>query len=209
MENVQSQEPVNGATGEEKGRAHHPVNCVTWRQAKKYCAWAGGRLPSEAEWEYAARSGGQDITYPWGNETATCDYAVMDDGGIGCGTDSTMAVCSKPAGNTAQGLCEMAGNVWEWVEDYWHYGYDGAPTDGTAWVNDPPRTTSARVERGGTFYDHADDLRAASRYAIDTGRFSSFSFRYDLGFRCAGNGGLASWPPYQLFLHMSSCSRRP
>ena len=113
------------------------MNCLDWQQAVDFCAWAGGRLPSEAEWEYAARSGGPSSSYkyPWGNDAATCTYAVMDDGGYGCGTGRTWSVCSKPAGNTSQGLCDMSGNVWEWVEDWYHGDYTGAPTDGSAWVS--------------------------------------------------------------------------
>ncbi len=158
------------------GHGAHPVNCVDWNQAVAFCSWAGGGLPSEAEWEYAARSGGQDITYPWGDETATCQYAVMNEGGYGCGQGSTWATCSKTAGNTTQGFCDMAGNVWEWVQDWYHSDYTGAPTDGSAWED----SGSHRVTRGGDFYDDAHYLRAAYRLGGDP------SFRHaDLGFRCA------------------------
>ncbi|MFO8071276.1 MAG: formylglycine-generating enzyme family protein [Polyangia bacterium] len=143
----------------ESGYEDHPVNCVDWNQAVAFCEWVGGRLPSEAEWEYAARGGGQDITYPWGDETATCDYAVMYDGGNGCGTGRTWSVCSKTAGNTDQGLCDMAGNVWEWVQDWYHSDYTGAPTDGSAWED----SGSSRVLRGGGFDFVAVYLRAAVR----------------------------------------------
>ena len=97
------------------GRGKHPVNCVDWQQAQTFSAWEGGRLPTEAEWEYAARSGGRDQKYPWGDSPPTCEKAVFK----GCGT-GTAPVCSKPAGNTAQGLCDAAGNVWEWMEDRYH-----------------------------------------------------------------------------------------
>ena len=157
---------------------NQPANCVSWEQAKTYCAWIGGRLPSESEWEYAARSGGQDYLYPWGNETATCALAVMSEGGTGCGTGYTMAVCSRPAGNSAQGLCDLAGNVWEWLEDDWHDDYTGAPGDGSAWVDDP--RASNRVVRGGAFYYGAGSLRAASRSAG-----YPFAGDFDIGFRCA------------------------
>ena len=141
------------------GRGDHPVNCVDWQQAVDFCGFAGGRLPSEAEWEYAARGGGQDVTYPWGDESPSCAYAVMNDGGSGCGEDRTWAVCSKTAGNTAQGLCDMAGNVWEWVQDWHHSDYNGAPADGSAW-EDP--SGSYRVRRGGSFY-YDGALRASNR----------------------------------------------
>jgi formylglycine-generating enzyme required for sulfatase activity len=163
----------------DSGYEDHPVNCVDWYQAGEFCVWVAGRLPTEAEWEYAARSGGQDITYPWGDQTATCTYAVMDDGGNGCGTGRTMEVCSKTQGNTDQGLCDMAGNVWEWVEDDYHSDYNGAPNDGSAWVDDP--RGSYRVNRGGSFYyDSAYTSRAAMRNVGDP----SDVYLYN-GFRCA------------------------
>jgi iron(II)-dependent oxidoreductase len=172
-------EPGTGdqANWNDPGYEDHPVNYTDWHQAVNFCTWAGGRLPSEAEWEYAARSGGQDITYPWGNDAATCTYAVMNEGGWGCGTDRTWAVCSKPDGNTAQGLCDMAGNVWEWVQDWYHSDYTGAPTDGSAWV--VPSGTS-RVARGGGFGLPAAGLRAAKR-----GGEGPAVRHYGLSFRCA------------------------
>ncbi len=150
------------------GRELHPVNCVDWDQARKY-AWfkgkqpgfEGARLPTEAEWEYAATSGGRNLKYPWGDAEAACDKAVMyGDGGYGCGADGTMPVCSKPAGNTAQGLCDMAGNVWQWVQDTYHYSYEGAPDDGSEFKGKDSR----RVMRGGSFgSDDARSLRADYR----------------------------------------------
>ncbi len=82
------------------GRGSHPVNCVEWKQAAAYSRWAGGRLPSEVEWEYAARGGGLARKYSWGNEKPTCDRAILKDGGWGCGKGRTWPVCSKPKGNT-------------------------------------------------------------------------------------------------------------
>ena len=160
-------------------RGAHPVNCVDWNQAVAFCSWAGGRLPSEAEWEYAARSGGQEITYPWGNDTATCQYAVMDEGGYGCGRDSTWASCGKTTGNTAQGLCDMAGNVCEWVQDWFHNDYTGAPADGSAWES----SGSYRVYRGGSFGGFGSSyyfMRAADRSHDDQS-----TRKYFLGFRCS------------------------
>lgn len=156
------------------GRENHPINCVDWNQAKAFSTWAGGRLPTEAEWEYAARSEGQAQTYPWGNAQATCDYAVMDDGGYGCGRDRTWPVCSKTRGNTEQGLCDMAGNVWEWVADY-YADYNSTPCDGTEQMSG-----SERVNRGGSWYNYASYLLATNRSRNDPGVRN-----YYLGFRVA------------------------
>ncbi len=154
-----------------------PVDFVDWQQAVDFCAWTGGRLPSESEWEFAARSGGQDITYPWGDEDATCDQVIMDDGGDGCGYSRSWDVCSRTAGNTYQGLCDMAGNVKEWVQDLYQWDYGGAPDDGGAWED---ASEAGRVLRGGGFYDDADDVRATAR-----GYLLPFTYDGETGFRCA------------------------
>ncbi len=125
-----------------------PIVCVDWGQAKVYAEWVGGRLPSEAEWEYAARSAGKDYTYPWGNNDANCNLAVIDPktgAGPGCGRNATWPVCSKPNGNTEQGLCDMAGNVWVWTQDSWHDSYVGAPSDGSAWEDKARSKRTATV----------------------------------------------------------------
>ena len=102
----------------------------------------------------------------------------MNDGsGYGCGRDSTWPVCSKLKGNTTHGLCDMAGNVWEWVQDWYHDSYNGAPTDGLAWESP---TGSYRVNRGGSWNGGAWGVRAANRYYGDP-RYRSV----DLGFRLA------------------------
>jgi formylglycine-generating enzyme required for sulfatase activity len=161
----------------EYGHDDHPVNCLDWSQSATFCEWIGGRLPSESEWEYAARSGGIYDFHPWGAEPATCEYAVMNDGGSGCGTYRTMPVCSKPQGNTKQGLCDMLGNCLEWVEDWYHDNYEGAPTDGSAWR---APTGSERVARGGCFHSYQHVTHASNR-----DYYSPSSLRQDLGFRCA------------------------
>lgn len=125
-----------------------PVVCVRWDQAKIFAEWAGGRLPSEAEWEYAARSAGKDQQYPWGDEEPTCERAVISQDGDGCGKRSTWPVCSKPKGNSEQGLCDMAGNVWQWTQDWYHDSYQGAPGDGDAW---DVYTDYGHVIRGGSW----------------------------------------------------------
>lgn len=156
------------------GMDDHPVNCVSWQSAVDFCEWIGGRLPSEAEWEFAAR-GEAEHSYPWGEEEATCDRAVMDGaGGFGCGQNATWAVCSRPDGDNPQGLCDMAGNVGEWVQDWFHDSYIGAPTDGSSWEYP---VGYQRVVRGGAFRYNSYQLLSAKRYhsAADV----------LVGFRCA------------------------
>ena len=156
-----------------KGRVEHPQNGLTWQQARSACAWLapGGRLPSEAEWELAA-SGETHRKYPWGDmPEPTCgnDTAVFGDlagaSGYGCGTGGTWAEGSKPSGLSASGALDMAGNVWEWVEDCWHTDLSGAPTDGSAWTLGC--TATDRVYRGGGFHSPAALIRSATRHHND------------------------------------------
>ena len=162
-------------------RDNHPINCVTWHQAVVFCKWAGGRLPTEAEWEYAAR-GNDGRRFPWGNQEATCQYAAMCDGETkegtgttysGCGKDSTWPVCSKPAGNSKDGLCDMAGNVWEWVSD-WYGDYPAAPQ------KDPkgPTKGELKVLRGGSW----DSIPKNCQSAVRNGYLPDVQ-NYDAGFR--------------------------
>jgi serine/threonine protein kinase/formylglycine-generating enzyme required for sulfatase activity len=157
----------------------HPVNCVDWNQANAYCAWAGKRLPSEEEWEWAARSADAGRSYPWGDGPPSADRVNA------CGTEcvkwarenlaedwsptypaddgwpTTAPVGSFPRGATEQGLEDMAGNVWEWTS--------GALDSNT------------RVARGGNWgFDLAVHMRASAR----GGRESSLRSKFG-GFRCA------------------------
>jgi len=140
-----------------------PVVCVAWAQARVFAAWAGGRLPSEAEWEYAARGAGGTRRYPWGDEPPSCRRAVFTEkpDKPGCGRDASWPACSKPRGNTKQGLCDMAGNVWEWTQDWYHDSYAGAPADGSARLS--KSVSALRSDRGGSWDGDAHLLRASNR----------------------------------------------
>jgi formylglycine-generating enzyme required for sulfatase activity len=161
------------------GRADHgthPMNCVSWWEALAFCEWVGGRLPTEAEWELAATGGTR--MYPWGDAPATCEHAQMFNGEDGCGTGTTATVCERPAGRTPEGVCDMGGNVWEWVADWYGAGHyaEGATEAPTG-----PAQGSTRVRRGGSFRDEAGDLRSTNRWFL-IGVYRSAT----LGFRCAG-----------------------
>lgn len=159
------------------GREDHPINCVTWTDASTFAKWVGGRLPTEAEWEYASRSGGRESQYPWGDAPADCTRAVMsahDPASAGCGRPGTWPVCGKASGNTKHGACDMAGNVWEWVEDAYATSYKKTPTDGSAYTG----PSSYRTGRGGGWDNVASGVRATYRSSLaPETRGSALGFR--------------------------------
>ena len=163
----------------DRGRGNRPVINVSWRDARLYASWLSRetgesyRLPSEAEWEYAARAG-STTRYSWGNDIgrnrANCD---------GCGSawdDSKTAPVGSFAAN-AFGLHDMHGNVSEWVEDCWNDSYAGAPSDGSAWLSGE---CGSRGLRGGSWLSNPRSLRSVDRRWFTTG-FRS----YVIGFRVA------------------------
>ncbi len=176
-----------GATGRDRpddqgwGRGNRPVINVSPGDAQAYAVWLSEqtgkryRLPSEAEWEYAARAG-TATKYSWGN-SITCSqarYGRRDGGECSNSWDGTVAVGSFA--DNAFGLYDMHGNVWEWVEDCWHNNYEGAPSDGSAWTTDCDE--SFPVLRGGSWGDDPRRLRSALRYWYWP------SYRYlNIGFR--------------------------
>lgn len=151
--------------------ANHPVAYVSWNDASAYCSWVLRRLPSEAEWEKAAR-GTEARIYPWGNE-APSSALLNYNQEIG----ETTEVRNYPEGISPYGAYDMAGNVWEWVSSlYLPYPYDN--NDGRENLN----SLEARVHRGGSFYDDDSFIYSARR---DKGDPSFVSF--NLGFRCASS----------------------
>jgi formylglycine-generating enzyme required for sulfatase activity/tRNA A-37 threonylcarbamoyl transferase component Bud32 len=179
--------------GSHPERGDHPINCVAWSMAATYCAKRGARLPTEAEWEYAAR-GSKQRTYPWGDDPpsakllnacgrecakwsketlgkAMSTMYAEDDGFAG-----TAPVGSFPAGASEHGFLDLAGNVWEWTSD-WYAPYDAKP------AVDPkgPETGKSRVVRGGDFLgSDADWARPAWRFTMDPE-----AYNHAVGFRCA------------------------
>ncbi len=175
------------ATATWPGLSGSPVNYVTWDQARAYCQWrgAGYDLPTEAQWEFAARgscekNGSQADqlacsdamrTWPWGETEPTCKLAVTSD----CNVHVPMAVGSKPAGDSPYGVHDMAGNVAEWTRD-WHDLYP--TTDQTdPFVSSDPNDT--RAVRGGSILDSAEYVRAGARNVLAPDSTHAY-----LGMRC-------------------------
>ncbi len=150
------------------GRGNHPVVLVSWHDAQAYSSWAGGRLPTEAEWERAARGGLEGKLYPWGDEInkSLANYDTRE---------GTTPVGSYPP--NGYGLYDMAGNVWEWVADWYHAKYYH---ESPVYNPQGPEKGTVHVLRGGAWLLFAQFCRVAYRFRNNP------DFRFNLiGFRLA------------------------
>jgi formylglycine-generating enzyme required for sulfatase activity len=155
--------------------ANYPVVFVSWEQAEAFCRWDHGRLPTEAEWELAARGPApSQRVFPWGDEPADCSKANMG-GPTGCLGDTDL-VGRRTAGASFWGAMDMAGNVWEWTADWYDPGYYTSSPD-----RDPqgPSRGTLKVMRGGCWASGSDSLRVSCRKAELPGTWAP-----NVGFRC-------------------------
>ena len=162
---------------EQEEYADFPVMWVTWKKAKTYCEWAGGRLPTEAEWEMAARGGLEGMSYPWGNEEPVCDLGAVN-GAHFNNCEDTFGVDTLPVGSFAPngyGLYDMVGNIAEWVFDYYDEDYYKL----LIYENPKgPGLAQYRVARGGDFRIDAIGITVAWRSA------GLINLAHPIGVRC-------------------------
>jgi formylglycine-generating enzyme required for sulfatase activity len=168
-----AEKPANAATPghwqQQLRYPNRPVVEVGWHDAAAYCAWAGGRLPTEAEWECAARAGREGVRYPWGNQEPDAYRANFWEGG----PKQPTPVGLYPAGATPDGIQDLAGNVWEWTADWW-----GAYAESDERNPRGPGEGDRMVIRGGSWDNFSRCLRVSYRYYVEPDvRDDNFGFR--------------------------------
>lgn len=169
--------------GGRRDRDDHPINCVDWSDAEAYCAWAKKRLPTEAEWELAARAGSEQRVFPWGSEppmAQLCWDGEGNDAGKGARQGSCVAGAFGERGGSGKGgILDLAGNVAEWVMD--SYAPYRAEAVSDPRVGDRALQIPKRVVRGGSWFsEEPGELRASARDWFVAGDRT-----FDVGFRCA------------------------
>lgn len=165
-------------------RSNHPANCVTWRGADAYCRWIGKRLPTEAEWENAARAGALQI-YPWGDSPeASCSNTVMKSSAGGCGYNVTFPVGSKPKGMSSYGVYDLSGNTAEYVSDWYDKKFYSTEEAAQKDPQGPaePEKDKYKVIRGGSYLYGENHTRASYRSSAKLDDPA-----IDFGFRCASD----------------------
>ncbi len=173
----------NGQFLVKEGKENYPVIFVSWYGARAYAEWIGGRLPSESEWEYAARGGKQSQGYTYSGSEEVGDVAWYYENSINPDNELDNGRGSHPVGlkeANELGIHDMSGNAWEWCEDKWHNDYNGAPTDGSPWIDGG---SDPRIIRGGSWGGFASMCRVFYRAGFypelnpDANSFHDYSFR--------------------------------